>query len=94
MTKNCIILPKGGIFVKTRLSKWGTSLGIRIPKDVLNVLGWRENDKIEVARTGKKLTLENAEQSRIMTDWQKMTDKQRNALEKYYAEILKEGNKK
>ena len=58
--------------MKTRLSRWGTSLGIRIPKDVLDTLGWRENDKIEVARTGKKLTLENAEQSRIMTDWQKM----------------------
>lgn len=94
MSENCIILPKGGILVKTRLSRWGTSLGIRIPKDILDTLGWRENDKIEVARTGKKLTLENAEQSRIMTDWQKMTDGQRNALEKYYAEMLKEGKQK
>jgi len=35
-----------------RVSKWGNSLAVRIPKDVVGALGLGEGDEIELTRRG------------------------------------------
>lgn len=33
----------------TTIQKWGGSQGVRIPKNIMDMLGLRENDKVEIA---------------------------------------------
>jgi antitoxin MazE len=40
-----------------RVSKWGNSLAIRIPADVVRALGLKEGDELDVRATGER-TLE------------------------------------
>jgi antitoxin MazE len=42
-----------------KVSEWGNSLGIRIPKDVVDALGLKKGDEIEVRLAGQR-TLEVA----------------------------------
>ena len=35
-----------------RVSKWGNSLAVRIPRDVVRALGLEEGDEIELSRRG------------------------------------------
>ena len=32
----------------TSICKWGNGQGIRIPKNILDVLGWNESEKVEI----------------------------------------------
>ncbi|WP_414697495.1 AbrB/MazE/SpoVT family DNA-binding domain-containing protein [Peptacetobacter sp. AB845] len=44
--------------MKTLLvSKWGNSQGIRLSKEILNQLGWGENEEVEVDIQDGKLSL-------------------------------------
>ena len=44
-----------------QVAKWGNSLAIRLPKSVVEILGLKEGDKIEIAVAGKRsLDVENA----------------------------------
>jgi antitoxin MazE len=38
-----------------KVSEWGNSLGIRIPKDVVDALGLKKGDEIEVRLAGKRV---------------------------------------
>lgn len=40
------------------IKKWGNSQGIRIPKDVLETLKWKENEQILVVIEGEKLIMQ------------------------------------
>ena len=42
----------------TTLQKWGNSLGIRIPKAVLDSLHWAGDDSLSLRVEGEKLILE------------------------------------
>jgi antitoxin MazE len=46
-----------------KVSEWGNSLGIRIPKDVVDALGLKKGDEIEVRLAGGR-TLEVARDDR------------------------------
>ena len=42
------------------VQKWGNSQGLRIPKALLEALGIRENDRVELTQTGDAITLRKA----------------------------------
>lgn len=44
----------------TTIQKWGNSQGIRIPKQLLEVLGLREGDKVEIGRLQDIITIRKA----------------------------------
>ena len=44
----------------TTIQKWGNSQGIRIPKALLEGLGIRENDRVELVPSGDTLTIKRA----------------------------------
>ena len=44
----------------TTMQKWGTSLGVRIPKAILTNLGIRENDKVEIQTHGSGILIKKA----------------------------------
>ncbi|MGO9263158.1 MAG: AbrB/MazE/SpoVT family DNA-binding domain-containing protein [Bryobacteraceae bacterium] len=37
-----------------RVSKWGNSLAVRLPASIVNALGLKEGDRIEVSIAGKR----------------------------------------
>lgn len=39
------------------LQKWGNSQGIRLPKILLNELGWNENEKLSIVKEDDKLII-------------------------------------
>jgi antitoxin component of MazEF toxin-antitoxin module len=43
----------------TRMGREGSSLGMTIPKEIVNKLGWRERQKVTVKKVGKKLIVED-----------------------------------
>jgi antitoxin component of MazEF toxin-antitoxin module len=43
----------------TRMGREGSSLGMTIPKEIVNELGWRERQKVTVKKVGKKLIVED-----------------------------------
>lgn len=49
------------------LTKWGNSQGLRLSKDLLNQLGWRENEKVEVVVNNHELSLKPAKSKRRST---------------------------
>ena len=46
----------GGVIMIT-LQKWGNSQGIRLPKFLLNELGWSENEELAVVKEDDKLII-------------------------------------
>lgn len=44
----------------TTISKWGNSLGVRIPKTILNASGIREMDDVSVSVEGNRIIIEKA----------------------------------
>lgn len=42
------------------ISRWGNSQGIRIPKSLLEALGLRENDQVELACQNDTITIRRA----------------------------------
>ena len=46
----------------TRMGREGSSLGMTIPKELVQELGWRERQKVVVKKVGKNL---------VISDWKK-----------------------
>ena len=42
------------------IQKWGNSQGLRIPKALLEALGIRENDRVELVQSGDTITMKKA----------------------------------
>lgn len=42
------------------VQKWGNSQGLRIPKALLEALGIRENDRVELTQAGDTITVRKA----------------------------------
>lgn len=42
------------------IQKWGNSNGLRIPKALLDTLGLRENDRVELTQTEDAITIRKA----------------------------------
>ncbi len=45
---------------RTHISKWGSSLAIRIPKEIADQWGVREGSPIEIAPSGDRIVLRRA----------------------------------
>jgi len=43
--------------IKVKLSKMGNSLRMTIPKPVLNALGWKEGDMLEIGITDSSMVV-------------------------------------
>lgn len=57
----------------TTIQKWGNSQGIRIPKPILEALGIRENDRVELVPSGDTLTIKKAATDRHKTLEERLT---------------------
>ena len=44
----------------TTIQKWGNSQGLRIPKPMLESVGIRENDRVELIQTADSITIKKA----------------------------------
>lgn len=55
------------------IQKWGNSQGIRIPKALLEGLGVRENDRVELVPSGDALTIKKATAGRHKTLEERLT---------------------
>ncbi|PID86181.1 AbrB/MazE/SpoVT family DNA-binding domain-containing protein [Candidatus Gracilibacteria bacterium] len=46
------------------LQKWGNSKGVRIPKSVLDMLNWEENENLELEMKNNKIIIKKDNQNR------------------------------
>lgn len=75
--------------MESRLGMWGNSYAVRIPSRIVNDLGWSEGECVNISRTGRRIVLENRSQSRLITDWKNLTERQKKEMESYYMEHVK-----
>ena len=56
-----------------KISKWGNSLGLRIPKTAVESLGLSDNDIVDIETKGKKLVIKPARKQftleKIFEEW-------------------------
>lgn len=64
----------------TILNRWGNSLGIRIPKNIIDLLGIKEGDALEIALDEKKIILTKKQPVKF--------DSLKNRLEFFYGASL------
>lgn len=55
------------------IQKWGNSQGLRIPKPILEALGIRENDRVELVPSGDTLTIKKVSTGRHRTLEERLT---------------------
>lgn len=51
--------------MEARLQKWGNSMGIRIPSQMLKKIGLKENDEIELTLEDNKIMITKAKNGKI-----------------------------
>ncbi len=56
------------------IQKWGNSNGLRIPKALLDALGLRENDRVELVQTEDAITIRRAAPRRHKSLEERLTD--------------------
>lgn len=54
--------------MKTTLKKWGNSHGIRLPKYVLETMGWSDDEALEVLADGDKLIIKKANKHKTIDE--------------------------
>ena len=54
--------------MKTRISKWGNSLGIRIPKPFASAAGLTEGVEVEITLSGGRIVLSPVAQTYALED--------------------------
>ena len=60
---NMMAKGKEGIFIsQTAIRKWGNSQGIRLPKEIINMIGCKENDEVEISVDNGTITIKKATQ--------------------------------
>ena len=71
----------------TKTRKWGNSLGVRIPKDVVNEMGLRENQEIVVELMPKENVLKELfgfAKGKINKSTEEIIKESRKDLSKYF----------
>ncbi len=51
--------------MEIKLQKWGNSLGIRIPKQIINSLNIKENDYLEIKQIEDKIVISISNKKKI-----------------------------
>lgn len=59
------ILYIGGDKVEIKLQKWGNSLGIRIPSNILKSLSLKENDLLDIREEENRVVISKSIKSKI-----------------------------
>lgn len=59
---------KGVDFVNATIQKWGNSQGVRLPKIILDTLGFAENDKVEITTTETSIILTKAKKHKTIEE--------------------------
>ena len=54
--------------MQVRLTRWGNSLGLRIPKDVARQTGLREGDRVDVEAEGDRIIISPARRRYVLAD--------------------------
>lgn len=58
------IQKKDVIYMITRIQKWGNSQGIRLPKYILELNQWKENDQIDIKAENGNIIISKVEESK------------------------------
>jgi antitoxin MazE len=51
--------------MEVKLQKWGNSLGIRLPKNILDSLGFKENDVLIIQQVDDKFVVSKSRNKKI-----------------------------
>lgn len=51
--------------MEARLQKWGNSIGIRIPSNILKALNLKENDIIDLIQEEEKIVISKSQKKKI-----------------------------
>ena len=51
--------------MEIKLQRWGNSLGVRIPKNIINTLQLKENDILEIKEEDKRIIVFKAKKNKI-----------------------------
>ena len=54
--------------MSTTIQKWGNSQGIRIPKSILDVLHWKEDEEVELFAQENKIIIKKPEKRKNIKD--------------------------
>jgi len=54
--------------VEGTISPWGNGRAIRIPKDILEIVGLKDNDKIRISTNGNQIVIEATKKYRSLKD--------------------------
>ena len=54
--------------MQVQVSRWGNSLGLRIPKDIASRIGLREGARVEVEAEGDRIVISPARRRYVLTD--------------------------
>lgn len=54
--------------MQAQLSKWGNSLGLRLPRALAEHIGVREGDRVEISADGPRLIIEPVRPSYVLSD--------------------------
>ena len=54
--------------MSTTIQKWGNSQGIRIPKSILDVLHWKEEEEVELFTQENKIIIKKPEKRKNIKD--------------------------
>ena len=59
--------------MNVKVSKWGNSLGLRIPKSAVETLGLNDNDTVSIETKGKSIIIKSAKKpltlEKIFENW-------------------------
>ena len=54
--------------MKVRVSRWGNSLGLRIPKDIAARAGLREGARVEIEAEGERIIISPARRRYVLAE--------------------------
>jgi antitoxin MazE len=54
--------------MQVQVARWGNSLGLRIPKDVVRRTGLREGDRVDVEAEGDRIIISPARRRYVLAD--------------------------
>ncbi len=54
--------------MQVQVSRWGNSLGLRIPKDIASRTGLHEGDRVEIEADGNRLVISPARPRYVLAD--------------------------
>jgi antitoxin MazE len=54
--------------MQVRVSRWGNSLGLRIPRDIASRVGLREGDRVEIGAEAERMIISPARPRHVLAE--------------------------